>query len=386
MSARTTRKRARTEEQDEDLPLPKRELDVDGSAGGPGPSNSQPEADSEGQAREGQVFKKDEEFWFEDGTVIIVARDTEFRVYEGLLAGLSPVFRGLFAESHEQRIVPMRGGQTLSCPIVGVSDAPGDLRHLLRACFSRRLGSLYEEREPSYHEISAAIRLGDKYKLVELYSQSLDYLKRYFPSTLDSWTALESYVPPGWRDVEAIGVVNLARTLSGELSILPAALVACICGGGSQSAENGSRDAENNSGIVYGIAREDGSQEVLSPRDLSICFDGKTSLRSATIAAFCRTFEPTVSRGCKTSGDCKRALRNVLLSLEKNLKALLDGDPFAAYHEFTGGGIDICSSCMSAVKKQSLKERMRVWDRLPELLGVEVPGWKVEHPPDAVAS
>ena len=136
---------------------------------------------------------------------------------------------------------------------------------------------------------------------------------------------------------------------------------------------------------MYGIAREDGSREVLSQRDLSICFEGKTSLRTATIAAFFRTFEPTVSRGCKTSGDCKRALRNVLLSLEKNLDSLLDGDPFAAYHKLTGD-LRICPSCTTMVQRQSLEERKRVWDRLPELLGVDVPGWKADPPPDAVAS
>nr|VWP01312.1 Malate synthase (EC [Ganoderma boninense] len=371
MSSRVTRKRARVAEQDEDL-LP---LDQDDGGVG-GPNGPQLEVDLEEKEIEEHDFKKDEEFWFEDGTVIIVARDTEFRVYEGLLAGLSPVFRGLFAESHELRILPMRGGQTLSCPIVGVSDSPEDLRHLFRACFSRRLGSLYKEREPSYHEISATIRLGNKYQLAELYSQSLDYLKSYFPSTLDRWDALEDYVPPGWQELEAIGVVNLAR-LTGELSILPAALVVCICGE--------SEDGENDSGIVYGIAREDGFQEVLSPRDLSICFQGKTSLRTATIAAFLRTFDPTACRGCKTSADCRRALRNVLLSLEDELEGLLEGDPFAEYHKFTGF-LSLCRSCTTAVEKQSLKERKLVWDRLPELLGVEVPGWKPEPPPGAVVS
>ncbi len=142
MSARVTRKRTRAsqEEEEEDLPAPKRELDLDGRVG---PSNAQ--VDSEGHAREGQAFKKDEEFWFEDGTVILVARDIDFRVYEGLLAGLSPVFRHLFTESQELISVCMRDGQTLSCPVVHVADAPEDLRHLLRACFSKRLGRYVNE-------------------------------------------------------------------------------------------------------------------------------------------------------------------------------------------------------------------------------------------------
>ncbi|KAM5536763.1 hypothetical protein V8D89_009573 [Ganoderma adspersum] len=320
MSAHVTRKRVRATEEDEALPPPKRELDPDGSVD---PSNIQPDANSEGQVREDQVFKQDEEFWFEDGTVILVACDTtEFRVYEGLLARLSPVFWDLFAEGHELRIVRMRGGQTFSCPVVDVSDTPEDLRHLLRACFSRRLGS---------------------------------------------------YIPPGWSDLEAIGVVNLAR-LTGELSVLPSAFVVCICAS-SQGAKNGS-------GIGYGIVREDGSREFLSPHDLSLCFEGKTYLRTATVAAVFRTFDLTVSRGCKTPPDCKRTLRTVLLGLERSLNVLLDGNPFATYEEFVLGHVHlgVCPTCTGMVENQSLKERKRVWNRLPELLGIDVPGWGEQAP------
>ena len=87
-------------------------------------------------------MKQDEEFWFDDGTVILVARDIEFRVYRGVLAGLSSVFKDLFAEHHAFREVCMniQGVPTFPCPVVQVSDSPEDLRHLLRACFPKRLG------------------------------------------------------------------------------------------------------------------------------------------------------------------------------------------------------------------------------------------------------
>ena len=82
--------------------------------------------------------QRDEEFWFEDGTVILIACNTEFRFYKGLLASVSPVFKQLFAECRALRNVRMDEEQTYSCPVVHVSDSPEDLRYVLRTCSSKR--------------------------------------------------------------------------------------------------------------------------------------------------------------------------------------------------------------------------------------------------------
>ena len=135
MSARTTRKRARTQDDGEDNPPAKRES---GQEILESVSEAPAQDDSAG---DGQSIEQDEEFWFEDGTVILVSLDVEFRVYQGVLAALSPVFKALFAErDHELRDVPLGGNQTFQCPVVRVADSPEDLRHLLRSCFSKRLG------------------------------------------------------------------------------------------------------------------------------------------------------------------------------------------------------------------------------------------------------
>ena len=150
MSDRVTRKRSHPEEeeQSDSQPATKRGPPQNGSAGtehhcsGP-TSNTQ----ADGQAIGGASVKQDEEFWFDDGTVILVARDIEFRVYRGVLAGLSSVFKDLFAEHHAFREVCMniQGVPTFPCPVVHVSDSPEDLRHLLRACFPKRLGRFVDK-------------------------------------------------------------------------------------------------------------------------------------------------------------------------------------------------------------------------------------------------
>ncbi|PIL26268.1 hypothetical protein GSI_12024 [Ganoderma sinense ZZ0214-1] len=382
MSPRITRKRSRTKEDDNDQPPAKREPELDSPQSGVGAGATSTSGSTSGgsahphaeqQTGQGQASDRDDEFWFEDGTVILVAWNIEFRFYKGLLASVSPVFKQLFADCRAVRTVRMDQDQTFSCPVVHVPDSPEDLRYLLRTCSSKRPGRLYDEREPSYQEISAAIRLGRKYQIAELYSQSVEFLQSYFPNIFLEQRQTAALLPPGWKELDAIGVVNLAR-LTGELSLLPSALVTCICA-----------KSTGPNGIVHGNTQADGSEEHLSPNDLAICFNGKTSLRTATAAAAFRIFKPIDSRVCKRPAACNTAIREVLRSLEDNLGLLLDGDPFPSLRSLCGprGSIAVCPDCMDMLQERSLREWSGVWDRLPELLGIHVPGWGAPPPPQA---
>ena len=80
---------------------------------------------SNGDARE---RKPDEEFWFEDGTIILIAGNIEFRVYKGFLANRSLVFRDMF--SFPQPAITSPSSST--CPVVHLPDSAEDVRELLR--------------------------------------------------------------------------------------------------------------------------------------------------------------------------------------------------------------------------------------------------------------
>ena len=74
----------------------------------------------------GVEWKKDDEFWFADGTISLVASGVEFRVYKGILEAHSPVFADMF--SLPQPLSDAR-------PVVHLTDSVQDLRHVLRALF-----------------------------------------------------------------------------------------------------------------------------------------------------------------------------------------------------------------------------------------------------------
>ena len=67
------------------------------------------------------------DIWFSDGNIVLVARETAFRIYRRLLAGQSTVFSDMFASSTSSPDETFDG-----CPVVHLSDSPHDLAHLLR--------------------------------------------------------------------------------------------------------------------------------------------------------------------------------------------------------------------------------------------------------------
>ena len=108
-----------------DSRAPKRpRLEHEGSSSSVG-SGIKPEP-SEPKSLEGA--SRDEELWLDDGNIVLVAGDTMFKVYRGLLAAQSPIFGDVFAVASSSR-----GAHFDNVPTVRLTDSPEDLKHLLRA-------------------------------------------------------------------------------------------------------------------------------------------------------------------------------------------------------------------------------------------------------------
>lgn len=98
-------------------------------------------SDTSGPEKDGpNPIKRDDEFWFEDGNIVLIARDIEFRVYKGILAKHSSVFQDMFSLPPPVRVAPEPSQDMAppagACPVVHLSDSPEDLRHVLRVCMS----------------------------------------------------------------------------------------------------------------------------------------------------------------------------------------------------------------------------------------------------------
>ena len=174
-------------------------------------------------------------------------------------------------------------------------------------------------------------------------------------------------MPAGWHHADVIGVVNIAR-LIGEPPLLPTALIDCTRLGEA---------------IVHGVTREDGSQEHLTLQDLGICFKAKSDVRKASAAMLLRTL--TYAPKCKDQTSCRRALKKAIVELPDHMDMLIDGDPFQSYvYCLKDHKVPVCAACETALNKSFDEERRLLWKRLPELLGVEVPGWCEPGPDGAI--
>ena len=106
-----------------------------------GPSRKRARVDNSSNEEGGEIAettqearKRDKEFWYEDGTVIFVTRNVEFRMCKGLLADHSPVFRDMF--SLPQPPDPPEADCTPR-PVVHLADSPEGLRYVLRIYMAR---------------------------------------------------------------------------------------------------------------------------------------------------------------------------------------------------------------------------------------------------------
>lgn len=71
-------------------------------------------------------LERDDQFWFDDGSIVLVARNVGFRVFRSLLASQSTVFSDMLASSSPSADEVYDG-----CPVVYLADSPQDLRRFL---------------------------------------------------------------------------------------------------------------------------------------------------------------------------------------------------------------------------------------------------------------
>lgn len=74
-------------------------------------------------------IKRSPDVWFEDGTIILEAERTQFKVFKGMLAANSTVFSDMFVVGS----YPDGSDMAEGCPVVHLYDSPLDLMHFLKA-------------------------------------------------------------------------------------------------------------------------------------------------------------------------------------------------------------------------------------------------------------
>ncbi|KAF7370435.1 BTB domain-containing protein [Mycena sanguinolenta] len=146
-------------------------------------------------------MKRSDKFWFTDGTVVLRAGNTQFRVHFGVLARHSAIFSdmlGLPQPSDEPNVD--------GCPVVQLSDDPTDVEYLLNALYDPMF--LLRKRLP-LAAIGAFIRLGRKYDFKNFLNLAVSRLRDEFPTTLTKYDALSICDTIQWYDGIDLDIVTL---------------------------------------------------------------------------------------------------------------------------------------------------------------------------------
>nr|VWP00495.1 N/A [Ganoderma boninense] len=317
------------------------------------------QSDEEHAARE-----RDTEFWYADGNVILAADNVEFRVYKGILADHSPVFKDMFSLPQ-----PDPGAsESDACPVVLLTDSPSDLRYILRVCIPKPDTNPFAAvtKGPSFESVSASICLGHKYDMTELVAHGFSYLKTYFPTTYKAREQCPNYRPPAFSAEHAIAVVNLARAFN-EPALLPCALLACTTLLEPRT-------------LILGFERTDGVWEKLSEDDLVRCMNARGMLFATSVSGAIRVFKSKPSSACSRYTQCQAELQKMLEGLDGVVKRFADlHDPTQSRLKlYKNIGRRVCVACHEMLKERNTKEQRDAWVALPGLLGVEVEGWDTQ--------
>ncbi|KAJ7452258.1 hypothetical protein FB451DRAFT_1282971 [Mycena latifolia] len=286
-----------------------------------------------------------EELWFNDGTVVLVAGLSSFRVYGGLLAKRSPVFHEMLAFRQPEDAEAVEG-----CPVVYLEDHEDDLRCFLNALFDHEFFQSFPD-ETTFDTLTGIIRLSTKYIVDSLRKRALVHLSSAFPITLAEYPGAPSWQIPthDW-----IRVINFGREMGLDW-ILPIAFYNAI--GNCTVAE-----------LLNGIS-VNGIHVELAPPDRQKCLEQCLSFARAASAEITDFLLDPPSH-CREYTCPRKTIKS-----RKDVEAWrAQGTlPITLWRPEDWEGLAVCQACKSVMKQKHKAALESFWEGLPERFGC--PGW-----------
>lgn len=217
--------------------------------------------------------------------------------------------------------------------------------------------------------LASLTRMSHKYQLDAIYDECIRRLKTIFTTDFSIWLQHQGLSTPNLtlHPGNAVEAVNLFRVI-GRTEMLPTALYAC----GRLSVGE----------LLSGSARADGTVEKLGAADLERCIHTKIQLvkYDAQIAARFFDAEPPSSCTCLSAAARRTALQVRARANVTDYPTLLDADPLSKYFSEVAEDLAedavICRRCADMLKGYHFALRQRIWRQLPEIMNLDVDGWR----------
>ncbi|KAH9932291.1 uncharacterized protein B0H18DRAFT_845962, partial [Fomitopsis serialis] len=162
---------------------------------------------------------KDQEAWFSDGNIDIIAQGTAFRVHRGVLTIHSELFRDMLSIPQ-----PTDAGDAGHIPVVEVTDSADNMRHLLLALYyNNSLSHFKPYTQAEFAVVSSLARIAHKYQVKNVLDEAMSRIKAVYPDNLDDFLEVLNERPPDLpmrsKDIDSLHVLQIAR-LVGDTSLL----------------------------------------------------------------------------------------------------------------------------------------------------------------------
>ncbi|KAG6849140.1 hypothetical protein H0H93_011003 [Arthromyces matolae] len=276
------------------------------------------------------------EFWYNDGSIILVVDNTGFRVHKSILSQHSDVFADLFTIPQ-----PVEKGESMEgCAVVRLQDNLEDFVEVMKAIYH----PLYFDNLDSdaglrtlLEFISGILSISTKYNLGFIRDKCISILRDKFPTTLAGCDAL---VSSGYQysATTVVRAIPLARE-NNVPEILPWAFYISI-------------------NIDTDALLQD---PVLSWRDKALCLAGKAQLWERQKEDTHRfLFEFARGPDCRIGCNIRPQLTwKHMEELRKRPHPLHEYDDWSS--------LGVCQACLQRVQIEHEKGREKVWNDLPKI-------------------
>ncbi|KAI0072966.1 hypothetical protein K474DRAFT_1667191 [Panus rudis PR-1116 ss-1] len=247
----------------------------------------------------GKTLAEEHGLWFEDGSIILSAENTLFKVHRSVIHRYSEVFCDILA--FPQPEADVEDSRVSELPVVHIPDTPFDTMHLLSAMY---YGHKYfgESVTLPFETALSMLHMGTKYQIAVIRKEAILRLKLCFPTSLDDFCRLDLNCELGkhpnrvvdcgricFRPRDAIMAVKMGITCDVP-EILPAAFYICA--------------QLPYSMLLNGAADDRGKVWKLDEQCLEACLKGRDKLRVAFMRSLRLLFFHEPLPGCISPKKC----------------------------------------------------------------------------------
>ncbi|KAJ7510700.1 hypothetical protein B0H11DRAFT_1700976 [Mycena galericulata] len=293
--------------------------------------------------------------WFKDASLIFQAETSLFRVYSGILAARSSVFRDMLAFPQPE---PPESDIVDGCPRIILHDTAADVTALFQAIYDSSF--FVPPFSPPLETLGGILRLSIKYDVDYLRQRCLRHLSDIYPTTIKDWDRLgysrdiiNLRAPPNVYSV--FQILDLLKSLPADTAA-PWLIPAIMYLGCSNPIQR----------IVDGVALGGTPEMTPEKRAILIAYPEQAVAVESVLRFLKQRFA-----GCQTPEKCNAELLQLSQFVAENWAACHFPLEIWEEHDWDQVAGDLCNACLQQCRKTHAAARQVFWDRMPGIFGVE---------------